>query len=89
MEAKQAALAKLSLRIAAHVESQINAYQTLCNKKFNQIPSFTSKHPLIGSTIEITEKVGTYFATARLDTATPLPRYEVRIDELTKELNDS
>ena len=62
MRAQQAALAKLSLRIAANVEIQINVYQILRNKKFNQIASqrlsFTSKRPLLGSTIEITEKGG-------------------------------
>jgi hypothetical protein len=92
-EAQQAALAELSFRIAANVESQIDSIQKLRNEEFNQTSSqrlsVTSELPLLGSTIEITEKDGTYFATASLDAATSLPLYEVRIDELTKELDDS
>ena len=92
-EAQQAALAELSFRIAAIVDSQIDSIQELRNEEFNQTSSqwlsVTSELPLLGSTIEITEKAGTYFATTSLDAATSLPLYEVRIDKLTKELDDS
>ena len=92
-EAQQAALAELSFRIAANVESQIDSIQELRNEEFNQTSSqwlsVTSELPLLGSTIEIIEKAGTYFATTSLDAATSLPLYEVRIDKLTKELDDS
>ena len=89
----QAALAELSFRIAANVESQIDSTQELRNEEFNQTASqrlsVTSELPILGSTIEITEKDGTYLATARLDAANSLPLYELKIDELTKELDDS
>ena len=92
-EAQQAALAELSFRIAAIVDSQIDSIQELRNEEFNQTSSqwlsVTSELPLLGSTIEIIEKAGTYFATTSLDAATSLPLYEVRIDKLTKELDDS
>ena len=92
-EAQQAALAELSFRIAANVESQIDSTQELRNEEFNQTASqrlsVTSELPILGSTIEITEKDGTYLATARLDATTSMPLYELKIDELTKELDDS
>ena len=92
-EAQQAALAELSFRIAANVESQIDSTQELRNEEFNQTASqrlsVTSELPILGSTIEITEKDGTYLAIARLVAAISLPLYELKIDELTKELDDS
>ena len=51
-EAQQAALAELSFRIAANVESQIDSAQELRNEEFNQTASqrlsVTSELPILG-----------------------------------------
>jgi len=93
VEAKQAAQAELSFRIANNVRSRINSYQELRNKKSTQTVSYrlrgSSDFLLLGRKIEIIAKNGTYFATVHLNAVTALPLYKIRIDELAKEIDES